>query len=75
MNTFFGILTKSKQGWTWKDHLRWELKWSALELIAILAGLYLLLLTIPALSALGTAVLVAVLVEAMLVRSWHYRGT
>ena len=59
----------------WSDHLRWELKWSALELVAVLTGLYLLYEAGPAWSGLGTMLLAAVVVEAMAVRYWRYQRT
>ena len=59
----------------WSDHLRWELKWSALELLAVLTGLYLLHKAGPAWSGLVTIVLAAVVAEAFAVRVWRYPRT
>jgi hypothetical protein len=59
----------------WPAHVRWELKWSALELLAVLTGLYLLLEAGPARSGLGSILLTAVVVEAFAVRAWRYGRT
>jgi hypothetical protein len=64
--------TLSNQEPKWLDYVRWELKWSALELLAVVAGLYLLLRAGPASSGLGSLLLAAVALEAFAVRSWRY---
>jgi hypothetical protein len=67
--------TLSNQDAKWLDQVRWELKWCTLELLAVVAGLYLLLKAGPAWSGLGSLLLAAVAVEAFAVRSWRYGRT
>ena len=67
--------TLSKPERTWPDHVRWELTWSALEMLAVFTGLYLLNEAGPAWLGLGTILLAGVVAEAIAVRYWRYRRT
>lgn len=74
MSIYPRVLVKANRSWTWRDHVCWELQWSAVELAEVLIGLYLLLVAAPVWSGLGTVVLLAVPPMSFIMRLWHYGG-